>query len=87
MLFPRISFTAEYKKLVEEVRHHRSQMTICPSAQEEIDVPKLLETIIDDDVYRSDYNEITTYFQNQPVEYEEAITVLRSIIKSGMFSK
>lgn len=62
-------------------------MTICPSAQEEIDVPKLLETIIDDDVYRSDYNEITTYFQNQPVEYEEAITVLRSIIKSGMFSK
>lgn len=35
------------------------------------------------DVYKADYDEITTYFQNHPVGYEEAVTVLRAIITLG----
>lgn len=85
MLFPRITMTETYKELVAEIREHRAKMTICLSAQEGIDVPKILEKIIEEDVYKADYNEITTYFQNHPVGYEEAVTVLRAIIDSGMF--
>lgn len=34
-------------------------------------------------MYKADYDEITTYFQNHPVGYEEAVTVLRAIITLG----
>lgn len=87
MLLPRIELNDEYKKLVVEIREHRAKLAICPSAQEGVDVPEILEKIIKDEVYRSDYEEITTYFQNHPVKYDEAIGVLKSIIESGIFDK
>lgn len=87
MLLPKIVFTEEYKNLVAEIRSCRKKMTICPSAQEDIDVPEILKKIIIDGVYRADYEEITTYFQNHPVKYEEAIVVLEKIIESEMFAK
>ena len=87
MLLPKIVFTEEYKNLVAEIRSCRKKMTICPSAQEDINVPEILKKIINDEVYRSDYEEITTYFQSHPVKYEEAIVVLEKIIESGLFAK
>lgn len=85
MLLPKIAMTEDYKKLVTEIRQHRAKMPICLSAQEGIDVPSVLEKIIEEDVYKTDYDEITTYFQNRPIRYEEAVTALRTIIDSGMF--
>ena len=85
MLLPKIAMTEDYKKLVTEIRQHRAKMSICLSAQEGIDVPSVLEKIIEEDVYKTDYDEITTYFQNRPIRYEEAVTALRTIIDSGMF--
>ena len=85
MLLPKIAITEDYKKSVTEIRQHRAKMSICLSAQEGIDVPSVLEKIIEEDVYKTDYDEITTYFQNHPIRYEEAVTALRMIIDSGMF--
>lgn len=85
MLLPKISLDAEYKELVSEIRKHRAKMSICPSAQPEVNVPELLREIIDKEIYKADYKEITTYFQNQPLEYEKAISVLRTILDSGVF--
>ncbi len=85
MLLPKISLDAEYKELVSEIRKHRAKMSICPSAQPEVNVPELLREIIDKEIYKADYKEITTYFQNQPLEYEKAISVLKTILDSGVF--
>lgn len=85
MLLPKIRLDSEYKELVSEIRNHRAKMSICPSAQPEVNVPELLREIIDKEIYKADYKEITTYFQNQPLEYEKAISVLRTILDSGVF--
>ena len=85
MLLPKISLDAEYKELVSEIRKHRAKMSICPSAQPEVNVSEVLKEIIDKEIYMADYKEITTYFQNQPLEYEKAISVLKTILDSGVF--
>ena len=85
MLLPKISLDAEYKELVSEIRKHRAKMSICPSAQPEVNVSEVLKEIIDKEIYKADYKEITTYFQNQPLEYEKAISVLKTILDSGVF--
>ena len=85
MILPKISLNVEYKELVCEIRNHRAKMSICPSAQPEVNVPELLKEIIDKEIYKADYKEITTYFQNQPLEYERAISVIKIILDAGVF--
>lgn len=86
MLYPRITLNYEYKALVKKIRTLRAKMSICPSAQPEIDINSILAKIIHDDVYRNDYEEITSYFQNYPLAYTDVIEVLEKIIHSGVFS-
>ena len=62
-------------------------MSICPSAVKGVNIPGLLNEIIDKEVYKNDYVEITTYFQNHPVKYENAIEALGEIAGSGMFDE
>ena len=45
----------------------------------------MLEKIISESVYKSDYEEITTYFQKYPVGYDKVIIVLKVIIQSGIY--
>lgn len=85
MLLPRVALNGEFKELVKQVREVRSEMSICPSAVEGVDIPRLLREIIEKEVYKEDYFEITTYFQNHPVSYENAIEAVRIIAESGMF--
>ena len=85
MLLPRIDLTEEYKELVSEIRLHRAKLSICPSAQEGVVISEILEKIIKDEVYRSDYEAITIYFQHHPVGYKEAISAIRTIIASDVF--
>lgn len=54
--------TEEYKELVSEIRLHRAKLSICPSAQEGVVISEILEKIIKDEVYRSDYEAITIDF-------------------------
>lgn len=85
MLLPKLTLDASYKKLVAEIREQRAGMSICLSAKRGVNISDILKRIIKDEVYRSDYEEITTYFQNHPVEYEEVIDVLEKIIQSKIF--
>ncbi len=85
MLFPRITFNDEYKKLISEIRVQRARMPVCLSAQEGVNIPELLKNIVKNEVYRSDYEEITAYFQNYPIEYQKVICVLDKIIESKVF--
>lgn len=85
MLLPVVELNENFKELVKQVRKMRSDMSICPSAITGVDVPKLLREIIEKEVYKEDYFEITTYFQNHPVGYESAIEAVKTIAESGMF--
>lgn len=85
MLLPKIILDDAYRELVAEIRNHRARMSICPSAQPGVDVSELLKEIITKEIYRADYKEITTYFQNHPLEYEKAISAIRIIAESGIF--
>lgn len=87
MLLPQIRLDEDYKKLVNEIRKHRAKMSICPSAQPGVDCIALLREIIDSRAYESDYGEITSYFQNYPVDYETAISALKIILDTDVFAE
>ena len=84
-LLPLVEQDSQFKKLIHEVRVIREQMSICPSAQKGINIPEILQKIIREEIYRSDYQDITAYFQNEQIDYETAIEPLKQIAESGMF--
>lgn len=85
MILPKVLQDDKFKQLVQQVREHRSEMDICPSAKKDVHIPTLLKEIIEKEVYKTDYKEITTYFQNHPVDYDTAIMAVKEIAESGMF--
>ena len=85
MLYPHVAQTEDFRNLVHAVRVQRSTMSICPSATAGKNIPHLLNTILQEEVYKEDYATITSYFQQKPIPYEEAISALQSIASSDMF--
>ena len=85
MLLPKVPQNEDFKQLVCQVRKLRAEMSICPSAAEGVNIPALLKEIIDNEVYKEDYQDITTYFQNHSLDYTEAISALKTIAAGGMF--
>lgn len=86
-LLPLVPQQKEYKMLVEEIRNVRKQSNICPSAQDHVDVPRLLEEIVIRDVYRQDYQLITDSLLEEKVDYDMAVQALKQIAQNGMFDK
>lgn len=74
------------KKLVRSVREERKPHVNCRSAKDGIDMNALLQEIVDEAVYRQDYEDITAKILFENVPYETATTALRKIIASGIFS-
>lgn len=58
---------------------------ICPSAQLEVNVPKMLDFLIENEIYRDDYENITARILEEDVDYDVAIEAVRKIATSGMF--
>ena len=86
MILPQINIDKNFKQLVEEVRVERlKQPKMCPAAELSVDINKCLQEIVDNRIYEKDYEEITSYFQKDKVDYNEAISVINKIISSGMF--
>lgn len=86
MLLPQITFDDIFKQLVEDVRNERLKMPkMCPAAEAGIDINEYLQLIVDKRIYEKDYDEITSYFQKERVDYDEAIGVIDKIINSKMF--
>ena len=72
-------------KLIPEVRAVRSEMIVCPSAKEGVCVADILRDIIESQVYKSDYEDITMGLLFVPVTYETVIRSLQKILDSGMW--
>lgn len=85
-ILPTISQNSDFKMLISEVRNIRKASAICPSAQEEISIPELLNTIVKEKVYRNDYINLTSKLLEEDISYETAISSISEIINSGMFN-
>lgn len=77
--------TDEFKALVKEVRSVRAMTNICPSAQPDVNVPEMLNFLIENEVYREDYENITARILEEGVSYNVAIEAIKKIAESEMF--
>lgn len=77
--------TKEFKVFVEEVRGVRAMTNICPSAQPDVNVPEMLNFLIENEVYKEDYENITVRILEEDVTYDVAIETVKKIAASGMF--
>ena len=84
-IYPKIVFDSNFNMLVKEVREVRKPHITCHSAKDGVNLRELLQQAIDEDFYKSDYNQITgtLLFENAP--YIEAIAALQQIIKNDCF--
>lgn len=80
-----VGITDEIKRLVPEVRAVRSNLSICPSAMEGVSVTNILYEIIDKQVYKMDYENITLGLLFVPETYQAVIQSIRQLAESGMW--
>ncbi len=86
MLFSKITFDNNFKKLVKEVRNERQKKPeMCPSSLKGVDINNLLGEIIDKAVFEKDYEAITSYFQKTRIEYDKAIEALKKVREQDIF--
>lgn len=86
-LLPLVSQTEKFKVLVHEVRTARAKTNICPSAQPGANVPELLNTLIENNVYKNDYENITSRILEEQIPYEAAIEAVKAIAESKIFEE
>ena len=77
--------TDGFKALIKEVRGVRAMTNICPSAQPDVNVPEMLKFLIENEVYKEDYENITARILEEDVSYDVAIEAVKKIAESGMF--
>ena len=84
-LLPMVPLNNAFGKLVKEVREVRAKNSICYSAQPDVDVTGVLEEIIDKEIYRADYESVTSRILEEQIPYDMAIGAVKKIAASGMF--
>ena len=82
-----IGITDELVKLIPEVRKVRSELAICPSAKEGVCVTNILNEIIDSQVYRKDYEDITLGLLFIPETYDTVIQSMKQLADSGIWNE
>lgn len=80
-----VEINNELKQLALEVREDRKKHKTCLSAQDGVDINSLLQEIKDKDVYKSDYESITSSLLFEKTDYQTAVKSLQIIIESKLF--
>lgn len=79
-LMDRVELNQELKDLFEQVKKERKpHQLICLSAQDNVNIGAILDEIIEKDVYKTDYNDITALLIFEKLDYEDAIAVLKKV--------
>lgn len=86
-LLPIVPQTESYKELVREIRAARALNDICPSAQPGVNVPEMLLFLNNHEIYKEDYESITSRILEEDVPYDSAIEAVRKIAESGIFDE
>lgn len=74
-----------FRKLVRDVFEERKGHRNCHAAKEGIDMNSLLQEIVDKEVYKNDYHDITEKILFDKVDYEVAISAVQTVINSRLF--
>lgn len=85
-LLPLVPQDDNFKKLVKEVREVRALSPVCPSAKPDVNVVELLKKIISENIYKSDYVNITEELLEEKLNYETVIPALKQIAENEMFA-
>ena len=85
-LLPLVTQDNSFKKLVKEVRQVRALSPVCSSAKPDVDVVDLLKRIVSENVYKSDYENISENLLEEELNYETVIPALKQIAENGMFA-
>ena len=65
--------------LYDEIREHRQKMRNCPSSEDGVNISELINAFCYDDFFKNDYQEITNYFSDDYVAYEDTIAQMRKL--------
>ena len=85
-LLPLVSMDENFGELVRKVRLLRAKnVTICPSAQPGVNVPQILKNIVENRIYKTDYESVTTKILKERIAYDEIMEAIKKIMVSGMF--
>lgn len=85
-LLPLVPIDNNLRKLVKEVREVRAKnVSICHSAQSGVNVPEILMFIINNEIYRADYETVTYRILEEKIPYDTCIEAVRKIAESGLF--
>lgn len=76
---------ASLSGLVQEVRSLREPLLVCPSAKIGVCINDILAEIVDKEIYRNDYETVTSRFLFIYLPYETAIDGIKEIISGGYF--
>ncbi len=79
-LLSEVKIDAPFMELFQRVCADRKENDFCLSAKDDCDIIKTLQTIIDKEIYKSDYNTITSQIIYDNVSYEEAIEGLKKVV-------
>jgi hypothetical protein len=74
------------KKLINDVREERKPHVNCRSAKDDIDMDALLREILEKDIYKKDYEDITEKILFETVSYKKVSNALNKIIAANIFS-
>jgi len=85
-MYPNINFDSGFLDLVKEVRLVRSKSDKCFSAKDGVNPQDVLKIIVNESIYKSDYENTTSNLLFEDVSYSTAISVLEKIISDGFFS-
>lgn len=80
------AFDGTLQVLVSNVRNDRKRNRTCLSAQDGVDIPEVLKSIINTEFFKKDYDETTLKLLSKPISYEDAIKSLQTVIDSEIFS-
>lgn len=78
-IYPTITFDNNFISLAKEVKAHRAEMDICPSAKPGTNIKELIHNYCDTDFYKADFDIITETLINEEVSYSEVIDTMRKI--------
>ena len=71
--------------LIPEVRAVRGEMPVCPSAKTGVCVSEMMHNIINSQIYKDDYEDITLGLLFIPETYDTVIQSLQQIADSGLW--
>lgn len=80
-IFPIIKFDDAFHILFEEVREARKHHKTCLSAKDDVSLTNVLNTLLVEDFFKSDYNRITESLLFEQLYYNETADVLKCTIE------